>query len=178
MLKAIRENEPRAISLGYDAERYKLLAFVLSATITGLVGGVWFLYLTQVLPQSGFDPLFDLSLVLMAFLGGLGTISGPIIGALIIQRLGSRITMLSLSAVAVASALWMAAVPPDPLSTLKLANEFIWLTEDTPTLMAGRVEAAIKRASGKDATAYEETKCQRTCSATSSSRRSSRRSRS
>ena len=43
------------------------------------------LYLTQVLPPSGFDPLFDLSLVLMAFLGGLGTISGPIIGALIIE---------------------------------------------------------------------------------------------
>jgi len=41
--------------------------------------------LSQVLPQSGFDPLFDLSLVLMAFLGGLGTISGPIIGALIIE---------------------------------------------------------------------------------------------
>ena len=46
---------------------------------------MWFLYLTQVLPQSGFDPLFDLSLVLMAFLGGLGTISGPIIGALLIE---------------------------------------------------------------------------------------------
>jgi len=43
------------------------------------------LYLTQVQPPSGFDPLFDLSLVLMAFLGGLGTISGPIIGALIIE---------------------------------------------------------------------------------------------
>jgi MFS family permease len=46
---------------------------------------VWFLYLTQVLPNTGFDPLFDLSLVLMAFLGGLGTISGPVIGALIIE---------------------------------------------------------------------------------------------
>ena len=46
---------------------------------------MWFLYLTQVEPQSGFDPLFDLSLVLMAFLGGLGTIAGPVLGALIIE---------------------------------------------------------------------------------------------
>ena len=84
-LRAIRDDEDRARGLGVHAMRVKLTAFVLSAAITGLVGGVWFLYLTQVLPPSGFDPLFDLSLVLMAFLGGLGTISGPIIGALIIE---------------------------------------------------------------------------------------------
>ena len=84
-LRAIRDDEDRARGLGVRTMRVKLAVFVLSATITGLVGGVWFLYLTQVLPPSGFDPLFDLSLVLMAFLGGLGTISGPIIGALIIE---------------------------------------------------------------------------------------------
>jgi branched-chain amino acid transport system permease protein len=84
-LRAIRDDEDRARGLGVRAMRVKLTAFVLSAAMTGLVGGVWFLYLTQVLPQSGFDPLFDLSLVLMAFLGGLGTISGPVIGALIIE---------------------------------------------------------------------------------------------
>jgi len=84
-LRAIRDDEDRARGLGVQAMRVKLTAFVLSAAMTGLVGGVWFLYLTQVLPQSGFDPLFDLSLVLMAFLGGLGTISGPVIGALIIE---------------------------------------------------------------------------------------------
>ncbi len=84
-LRAIRDDEDRARGLGVRTMRVKLAVFVLSATITGLVGGVWFLYLTQVQPPSGFDPLFDLSLVLMAFLGGLGTISGPIIGALIIE---------------------------------------------------------------------------------------------
>jgi branched-chain amino acid transport system permease protein len=84
-LRAIRDDEDRARGLGVRTMRTKLSAFVISATITGLVGGVWFLYLTQVQPPSGFDPLFDLSLVLMAFLGGLGTISGPIIGALIIE---------------------------------------------------------------------------------------------
>jgi len=65
--------------------RVKLTAFVLSGAITGLVGAVWFFYLTQVQPPSGFDPLFDLSVVLMAFLGGLGTVSGPVLGALIIE---------------------------------------------------------------------------------------------
>ena len=84
-LRAIRDDEDRARGLGVRSMRVKLVAFVLSATVAGLVGGVWFLYLTQVQPQSGFDPLFDLSLVLMAFLGGLGTISGPIIGALIVE---------------------------------------------------------------------------------------------
>ena len=84
-LRAIRDDEDRARGLGVHAMRVKLTAFVLSGAVTALVGGVWFLYLTQVQPQSGFDPLFDLTLVLMAFLGGLGTISGPIIGALIIE---------------------------------------------------------------------------------------------
>jgi branched-chain amino acid transport system permease protein len=84
-LRAIRDDEDRARGLGVHAMRVKLAAFVLSATLTGLVGGVWFLYLTQVQPSSGYDPLFDLSIVLMAFLGGLGTITGPILGALIIE---------------------------------------------------------------------------------------------
>ncbi len=84
-LRAIRDDEDRARGLGVHAMRVKLTAFVLSGAVTALVGGVWFLYLTQVEPQSGFDPLFDLTLVLMAFLGGLGTITGPIIGALIIE---------------------------------------------------------------------------------------------
>jgi branched-chain amino acid transport system permease protein len=84
-LRAIRDDEDRARGLGVRTMRVKLTAFVLSGAVTGLVGGVWFLYLTQAQPQSAFDPLFDLSLVLMAFLGGLGTIIGPILGALIIE---------------------------------------------------------------------------------------------
>jgi len=84
-LRAIRDDEDRARGLGVRAMRVKLAAFTLSAAVTGLIGGVWFLYLTQVEPQTGFDPLFDLSIVLMAFLGGLGTIAGPVLGALIIE---------------------------------------------------------------------------------------------
>ncbi len=84
-LRAIRDDEDRARGLGVRAIRVKLAAFTLSGAVTGLIGGVWFLYLTQVEPQTGFDPLFDLSIVLMAFLGGLGTIAGPVLGALIIE---------------------------------------------------------------------------------------------
>ena len=84
-LRAIRDDEDRARGLGVRAMRVKLAAFVLSAAVTALVGGVWFLYLTQVQPPSAYDPLFDLSIVLMAFLGGLGTITGPVLGALIIE---------------------------------------------------------------------------------------------
>jgi branched-chain amino acid transport system permease protein len=84
-LRAIRDDEDRARGLGVHAMRVKLAAFVLSGAVTALVGGVWFYYLAQVEPSTGFDPLFDLSVVLMAFLGGLGTVSGPVLGALIIE---------------------------------------------------------------------------------------------
>jgi branched-chain amino acid transport system permease protein len=84
-LRAIRDDEDRARGLGVRAMRVKLAAFTLSGAVTGLIGGVWFLYITQVQPQTGFDPLFDLSIVLMAFLGGLGTVAGPVLGALIIE---------------------------------------------------------------------------------------------
>ncbi|HEY6310275.1 MAG TPA: branched-chain amino acid ABC transporter permease [Streptosporangiaceae bacterium] len=84
-LRAIRDDEDRARGLGVKTMRVKLSAFVLSGAVTGLVGGVWFFYITQVEPQTGFDPLFDLSVVLMAFLGGLGTVAGPVLGAIIIE---------------------------------------------------------------------------------------------
>jgi branched-chain amino acid transport system permease protein len=80
VLKAIRENEPRAISLGYHADRYKLLAFVLSAALSGLAGGTkaivfQFASLTDVYwTMSGL-------VVLMTLIGGIGTILGPVVGA-------------------------------------------------------------------------------------------------
>jgi branched-chain amino acid transport system permease protein len=84
-LRAIRDDEDRAASLGVRAMPVKLTAFGISGAITGLAGALWFFFIDQVLPQSGFDPLFDLTVALMAFLGGLGTISGPVLGALIIE---------------------------------------------------------------------------------------------
>jgi branched-chain amino acid transport system permease protein len=86
-LRAIRDDEDRARGLGVKAMRVKLTAFVISGAITGMIGGLWFFYIGQVEPQTGFNPLFDLTLVLMAFLGGYGSISGPVLGALIMEPL-------------------------------------------------------------------------------------------
>jgi branched-chain amino acid transport system permease protein len=83
VLKAIRENEPRAISLGYRTERYKLAAFVISATLAGLAGA-----LKAIVAQNASltDVHWSMSgeVVLMTLLGGMGTVFGPIVGALII----------------------------------------------------------------------------------------------
>ena len=86
-LRAIRDDEDRARGLGVKAMRVKLTAFVISGAITAMIGAVWFYYSNNVQPQTGFNPLFDLTLVLMAFLGGYGSISGAVLGALIIETL-------------------------------------------------------------------------------------------
>jgi branched-chain amino acid transport system permease protein len=84
-LRAIRDDEDRARSLGVHAMRVKLTALVVSGLVTGLVGGLWYYFIAAVQPQSAYDPLFDLSLALMAFFGGLGTVLGPALGALILE---------------------------------------------------------------------------------------------
>jgi branched-chain amino acid transport system permease protein len=83
VLKAIRENEPRAISLGYNVNRYKLLVFVLSATFAGLAGAVK----AQVFQLASLtDVHWSMSgeVVLMTLLGGMGTVFGPLVGAAMI----------------------------------------------------------------------------------------------
>ena len=86
VLRAIRENEARAISLGYDINRYKLLAFVLSAALAGLAGSLKALVL-------GFATLSDVQqstsgeVILMTLLGGTGTFFGPVVGATIVMTL-------------------------------------------------------------------------------------------
>ncbi len=90
VLKAVKENEPRAISLGYDVDKYKLLAFVLSAALSGLAGATK----TVVL---GFETLTDVHwsmsglVVLMTLVGGLGTLAGPIVGAIVIIALENKL---------------------------------------------------------------------------------------
>src|SRR5262245_47890244 len=83
VLKAIRENEPRAVSLGYSAERYKLLAFILSATFSGLAGATKAIVF-QLASLTDVHWSMSGEVVLMTLLGGLGTVFGPVIGALII----------------------------------------------------------------------------------------------
>ncbi|MEN5179060.1 branched-chain amino acid ABC transporter permease [Comamonas odontotermitis] len=90
VLKALKENEPRAISLGYDVNRFKLLAFVISAALAGLAGSLK----TVVL---GFATLTDVhwtasgQVILMTLVGGLGLLSGPIVGSAVIVALENKI---------------------------------------------------------------------------------------
>ncbi|MDQ2918104.1 MAG: branched-chain amino acid ABC transporter permease [Casimicrobiaceae bacterium] len=86
VLKAIRENEARAISLGYDADRYKLLAFVLSATLAGLAGAVKAIVF-QLASLTDVHWTMSGEVVLMTLLGGMGTIFGPVVGAFILVAL-------------------------------------------------------------------------------------------
>ncbi|HEY4139482.1 MAG TPA: branched-chain amino acid ABC transporter permease [Casimicrobiaceae bacterium] len=86
VLKAIRENEPRAISLGYDADRYKLLAFVLSATFAGLAGATKAIVF-QLASLTDVHWTMSGEVVLMTLLGGMGTIFGPVVGAFLITFL-------------------------------------------------------------------------------------------
>ena len=93
VLKAIRENEPRAISLGYDTVRYKLLAFVLSATLAGLAGATKSLVF-QLASLTDVHWTMSGEVVLMTLLGGLGTIFGPVVGALIIISMENYLAQL------------------------------------------------------------------------------------
>ncbi len=101
VLKMIRENEPRAVSLGYQVERYKLLAFVLSASLAGLAGSLKTLVM-------GFATLTDVhwsmsgEVILMSLLGGVGTFFGPVLGAgvvislqnLLADKVGAWVTVI------------------------------------------------------------------------------------
>ena len=91
VLKAIGENEPRAISLGYDAERYKLLAFVLSATLAGLAGATKAIVF-QLASLTDVHWTMSGEVVLMTLLGGMGTIFRPVVGAFIIIALESYLS--------------------------------------------------------------------------------------
>jgi branched-chain amino acid transport system permease protein len=83
VLKAIRENEPRTISLGYKTERYKLVAFVLSATLAGLAGAMNSLVF-QLASLTDVHWTMSGDVLLMTLLGGLGTVFGPVVGAFIV----------------------------------------------------------------------------------------------
>jgi branched-chain amino acid transport system permease protein len=90
VLKAIRENEPRAISLGYNVDRFKLLAFVLSAALAGLAGATKSLVFVSATLS---DATWQMSgmVILMTLIGGLGTFTGPVLGALIVVVLENKV---------------------------------------------------------------------------------------
>ena len=101
VLKAIRENEPRAISLGYDADKYKFIAFLLSATLAGLAGATKAIVF-QLASLTDVHWTMSGEVVLMTLLGGMGTIFGPVVGAFTIIGLenylagfGSWVTVIT-----------------------------------------------------------------------------------
>jgi branched-chain amino acid transport system permease protein len=93
VLKAIRENEARAISLGYDADRYKLLAFILSAGLSGLAGSTKAIVF-QLASLTDVHWTMSGEVVLMTLLGGMGTVFGPVVGALVIVGLQNYLAPL------------------------------------------------------------------------------------
>jgi branched-chain amino acid transport system permease protein len=93
VLKAIRENETRAISLGYRTERFKLLAFVLSATFAGVAGSTKALVF-QLASLTDVDWPMSGEVILMTLVGGLGTLFGPVVGAFFIVTLENYLTTM------------------------------------------------------------------------------------
>jgi branched-chain amino acid transport system permease protein len=101
VLRSIRENEPRALSLGYDVDRYKLVAFVISAALSGLAGATKTLvFQAETLTDVHWHTSGEV--VLMTLLGGMGTVMGPSVGALIVLVLqnylsgfGSWVTVIT-----------------------------------------------------------------------------------
>jgi branched-chain amino acid transport system permease protein len=83
-LLALREDEEKARGLGVRVTRAKLIAWGLSIGLTAMIGAVWGYYLFFIYPESAVDPLLMIGAVLMAFLGGKGTLWGPLIGALVL----------------------------------------------------------------------------------------------
>jgi len=90
---AIRDDEDRASGLGVRVQRVKLLGFVLSSITVGMAGAIYAFFIGQIYPQFAFDPLFDVTVALMAFFGGLGTISGPLLGALLLEPIQQYLTL-------------------------------------------------------------------------------------
>ena len=83
-LQAIRDDEDRARGLGVQTAFAKLVAFALSAGLVAMAGGVWAYYIAFVYPQFAVDPLVTIGMVLMVYLGGRGTVWGPVLGAFIL----------------------------------------------------------------------------------------------
>jgi branched-chain amino acid transport system permease protein len=109
VLRMIRENEPRAISLGYEVDRYKLLAFVLSAALAGAAGATKALvFQLAALPDAHWSTSGEV--VLMTLLGGLGTLLGPIVGAALLVAMHNALAQLDTWVMVVQGLVFMVCV--------------------------------------------------------------------
>ena len=109
VLKAIRENEPRALSLGYKADHYKLIAFVLSTALVGLAGATKALVF-QLASLTDVHWTMSGEVVLMTLLGGLGTVFGPVVGAFIVIALENYLAQLGAWVTVVQGAIFVVCV--------------------------------------------------------------------
>jgi branched-chain amino acid transport system permease protein len=109
VLKAIRENEPRALSLGYKADHYKLIAFVLSTALVGLAGATKALVF-QLASLTDVHWTMSGEVVLMTLLGGLGTVFGPVVGAFIVIGLENYLAQLGAWVTVVQGAIFVVCV--------------------------------------------------------------------
>jgi branched-chain amino acid transport system permease protein len=92
-LLAIRDDEDRALGLGVKVAAVKLTGFAMSAFAIGMCGALFAMFQGQIYPQFVFDPLFDISIALMAFFGGLGTVAGPLLGGLVLESAQQYLTV-------------------------------------------------------------------------------------
>jgi branched-chain amino acid transport system permease protein len=109
VLKGIRENEPRAISLGYKADQYKLIAFALSAILSGLAGGTKAIVF-QLASLTDVHWTMSGEVVLMTLLGGLGTVFGPVAGAFVVIALENYLAQLGAWVTVVQGAIFVVCV--------------------------------------------------------------------
>ncbi len=109
VLKAIRENEARAISLGYDVDRYKLLAYLLSATLSGVAGAMNALVF-QLAALNAVHWTMSGEVVLMTLVGGLGTVFGPVAGALVVLAMENYLAQLGAWVTIVQGAIFVVCV--------------------------------------------------------------------
>lgn len=143
VLTAIKDNEPRAVSLGYRADIYKLLVFVLSAALSGLAGGLKVVVL-------GFATLTDVYwamsglVVLMTLVGGVGTMMGPIVGALIVLLLENKLVDLGSWLASLTGIEWFSALGENVSIAIGLIFVLCVLTFRRGII--GELEAYSKRA--------------------------------
>lgn len=92
-LLAIRDDEDRALTLGVKTGAVKLSAFVISAIIVGMAGALYAYFVEFIYPSYAFDPSFDVTIAVIVFLGGVGTLSGPLLGAVLLVPLQQYLTL-------------------------------------------------------------------------------------
>ncbi len=142
-LRAIRDDEDRARGLGVKTMRLKMTALVISALITGLLGGLYFYFQQEALPEFAFNPFLDLTVALMVFIGGFGTLWGPVFGALLLEPyLGYAQQQISNSYIAdiVLGALFLAVILLLPRGILPTVGEKITAIRARQQQRAGEAE--------------------------------------